>query len=148
MDLLFGSAVVEQGKRLGRLAGVEIDPTTRRVLKIVVSRDGRLGAYAMTRPVEVVRVDGGKVVIAEEPPPSAPLPFRLEPMLWSRGTHIVRGHAEVGRLLGVRVEPGTGRLEAAFSRKGRWGKAQEVPIEGLDLSVIGELRLGPGSQAA
>jgi len=148
MDLLFGSTVVEQGKRLGRLAGVEIDPAARRVLKVVVSRDGRLGPNATTRPVEVVRVDGQTVVIAGEAPPSAPLPFRLEPLLWSPGTHVVRGPQEVGRVLGVRVEEGSGRLEAAFSRKGRWGKTQELPMVGLDLSVIGELRLGPGSQAA
>lgn len=143
MDLLFGSTVVEQGKRLGRLAGVEIDPAARRVLKIVVSRDGRLGPYATTRPVEVVRVDGQTVVIAEAAPPSAPLPFRLEPMLWSPGTHVVRGEAEVGRVLGVRVEERNGRLEAAFSRRGRWGRTQELPVEGLDISVVGELRLGP-----
>jgi hypothetical protein len=148
MDLLFGSTVVEQGKRLGRLAGVEIDPAARRALKIVVTRDGRLGPYAQTRPVEVVRVEGAAVMIAQEAPPSPPLPFRLEPLLWSRGTHVLRGHVEVGRLLGVRVEEGSGRLEAAFNRKGRWAKTQTLPVEGLDLSVIGELRLGPGSQAA
>jgi len=148
MDLLFGSAVVEQGKRLGRLAGVEIDPAARRVLKVVVSRDGHLGPSATTRPVEAVRVDGQTVTIAEEAPPSAPLPFRVEPVLWSRGTHVVRGSAEVGRLLGVRVEEGSGRLEAALGRKGRWGRTQTFAVEGLDLGVIGELRLDPGSQAA
>ena len=102
----------------------------------------------MTRPVEVVRVDGGKVVIAREAPPSAPLPFRLEPLLWGPSTHVVRGSDEIGRLQGVRLEEATGTLQAAFSRKGRWGKAQELPVAGLNLSVIGELRLRPGSQAA
>jgi len=148
MELLFGNTVFEHGRRLGRLAGIEIDPTARRALKIVASRDGRLGPHAVTRPIEVVRAEGGRVLIAQEPTPSPPMPFRLEPALWSHGTHVVRGHVEIGRPVGVRLEEGSGRLQAILVRKGRWGRTQELSIEGIDLSVLGELRLGNNSRAA
>jgi sporulation protein YlmC with PRC-barrel domain len=148
MELLFGNLVFELGHRLGRLAGIEVDPKAGRALKIVVSRDGRLGAHAVTRPIEVVRADGARVLIAQVPPPSPPMPFRLEPVLWSQGTHVVRGHVEIGRPIGVRLEEVTGRLQAIVVRKGRWGRIQELTMEGIDLSVLGELRVGGDSRAA
>lgn len=148
MDLMFGAAVFEHGKKIGRLAGVEIDPTERRVLKIIFSADGHLGPRASTRPIEAVAVEGDRVALIGEPRPSPPMPFRLEPVLWGPGTHIVRGRDEIARLSGVRLEPGSGRLLLVFGRRSFWSRRVEMALEDADLSVIGELRIGASRSTA
>ena len=149
MDLMFGATVFEHGRKAGRLAGVEIDPASRRALKIIFSTNGHLGPGACTRPIEPVAVEGDRVTIVGDPPPSPPMPFRLEPLLWSPGTHVVRGHEEIARLTGVRVEPGSGKLALAFGRRSLWSRRLELPLDDTDLSMIGELRVGtPNSTAA
>jgi len=148
MELMFGAAVFERGKKVGRLAGVEVDPAARRALKIVMSPDGHLGPRAVTRPIEAVAAQGSRVTIVGEPPPSPPLPFRLEPVLWSRGTHVLRGREESARLSGVRVEPGSGKLLRAFGRRSFWSKRLDVPLDDVDLSVLGELRVGASHSTA
>ena len=149
MDLMFGATVFEHGQKAGRLAGVEIDPASRRALKIIFSANGHLGPGAFTRPIEAVAVEGDRVTIVGEPPPSPPLPFRLEPLLWSPGTHVVRGREEIARLTGVRVEQGSGKLALAFERRSLWSRRLELPLDKVDLSVLGEVRLGaPRSTAA
>jgi len=148
MDLMFGATVFERGQKAGKLAGVEIDPTSRRALKIIFSANGHLGPGASTRPIEAVAVEGDRVTIVGDPPPSPPMPFRLEPLLWSPGTHVVRDREEIARLAGVRVEQGSGTLALAFGRRSVWSKRLELPLEGVDLSVLGEVRLGASRSTA
>jgi len=107
------------------------------------------GPCACTRPIEPVAVEGDRVTIVGDPPPSPPMPFRLEPLLWSPGTHVVRGREEIARLTGVRVEQGSGKLALAFERRSLWSRRLELPLDKVDLSVLGEVRLGaPRSTAA
>jgi len=148
MDLIFGATVFERGQKAGRLAGVEIDPASRRALKIIFSANGHLGPGASTRPVEAVAVEGDRVTIVGDPPPSPPMPFTLEPLLWSPGTHVVRGREEIARLAGVRVEEGSGKLERAFGRRSLWSKRLELPLDDMDLSVLGEVRVGASHSTA
>lgn len=148
MDLMFGATVFEHGQKAGRLAGVEIDPASRRALKIIFSANGRLGPGASTRPLATVAVEGDRVTIVGDPPPSPPMPFRLEPLLWSPGTHVVRDSQEIARLAGVRVEQGSAKLEAAFGRRSLWSKRLELPLDDVDLSVLGELRVGVSHSTA
>ena len=148
MDLMFGATVFEHGHKAGRLAGVEIDPASRRALKIIFSTNGHLGPGACTRPIEPVAVEGDRVTIVGEPPPSPPLPFRLEPLLWSPGTHVVRGREEIARLVGVRVEQGSGKLAAAFGRRSLWSRRFELPLDDVDLSALGEVRIGTSHSTA
>jgi hypothetical protein len=148
MDLMFGATVFEHGRKAGRLAGVEIDPASRRALKIIFSANGHLGPGASTRPVKAVAVEGDRVTIVGDPPPSPPMPFRLEPQLWSPGTHVVRGREEVARLAGVRVEQGSGKLLVAFGRRSLWSRRLELPLDDVDLSVLGEIRVGASHSTA
>jgi len=142
MDLMFGATVFERGHKAGRLAGVEIDPASRRALKIIFSANGQLGPGASTRPIAAVAVEGDRVTIVGDPVPSPPMPFSLEPLLWSPGTHVVRDREEIARLTGVGVEHGSGKLSLAFGRLSLWGKRLELPLDDVDLSVPGEVRLG------
>ena len=149
MDLMFGATVFDRGQKAGKLAGVEIDPAGRRALKIIFSANGHLGPGASTRPIEAVAVEGDRVTVVGDPPPSPPMPFRLEPLLWSPGTHVVRDREEIARLSGVRVEQGTGKLLVAVGRRSFWSKPLDVPLDDVDLSVLGEVRVGrPHSTAA
>lgn len=66
MELLFGSRVHTGGRGAGSLAGVEVDPASRRVTKIIFSTDGKLGSHAHTRAIEAVRIEDGKIVVVEE----------------------------------------------------------------------------------
>ena len=148
MDLMFGAAVFEHGQKAGKLAGVEIDPASRRALKIIFSANGHLGPGASTRPIEAVAVEGGRVTIVGDPPPSPPMPFSLEPLLWSPGTHIVRDHEEIARLTGAGVEQVSGKLSLAFGRRSLWSKRLELPLGDVDLSVLGEVRVGTSHSTA
>jgi hypothetical protein len=48
MELLFGNRVRSGNRRIGYLAGVEVDAASRRVTKIIFSDDGKLGSNAQT----------------------------------------------------------------------------------------------------
>ena len=62
MELLFGNRVRSENRRLGSLAGVEIDAPSRRVTKIIFSDDGKLGSHAQTRSLSAVRLEGHVIV--------------------------------------------------------------------------------------
>ena len=68
MELLFGNRVRSGNRRIGYLAGVEVDAASRRVTKIIFSDDGKLGSNAQTRSIEAVTVEGGSLVLAGRAP--------------------------------------------------------------------------------
>ena len=44
----------DTGRRVGRLAGFELEPVDLRIRRIIFSPDGELGPQAMTRPLAAV----------------------------------------------------------------------------------------------
>src|SRR5919109_5157563 len=108
MELLFGNRVRSGSRRIGSLAGVEIDAASRRVTKIIFSEDGKLGSNAQTRSVEAVRLEGGTLVVGEAVTgPSA----AEKPLLLSRSVRVARGGQQAGHISGVVVDD-RGMLEA------------------------------------
>jgi len=70
MKLLLGSHVRDHGRRVGQLAGFELEPADRRIRRIIFSPDGELGPQAMTRPLAQVSLlhDEGMWICARTPP--------------------------------------------------------------------------------
>ena len=68
MELLLGSHVREAGRRVGRLAGFELEPADSRIRRIIFSPDGELGPQAMTRPLAAITSvhDDGEVDLHPE----------------------------------------------------------------------------------
>ena len=147
MELLFGTNVREHGHRAGRLAGFEVDPISRCVLKIIFSGDGELGGHALARPFSSVALERGEIHIQPHTASSEHAPG--EPTLLSHSARIVRSGRLIGRLAGVEVTPVTGQLAAVLGRQHWWTRRFRVEASSCDLSVPGEVRTGvPGSQAA
>ncbi|PYR90173.1 MAG: hypothetical protein DMF84_22015 [Acidobacteria bacterium] len=140
MELLFGSHVRSGGRRLGYLAGVEVDGVSRRVTKIVFSQDGKLGSQAHTQSLEAVRVERGTLVLGDAPAPSS-ASAAAEPILLSRSVRVVRQGKHAGRVAGVVVGE-LGAIEAAVGRQHWWSGRYRVPAAALDLSHPGEIRTG------
>lgn len=138
MEMLFGTNVREYGQHVGRLAGFEVEPSTRRVRKIVYSGDGDLGSHALTRPFESVLVEPGHVEIH---PYTSPDPSHSrDAVLLSHATRIMRAGRQIGRLTGIEVAIGTGELEAIVGRKNWWTRRFRCEAATLDFSVPGEVR--------
>jgi hypothetical protein len=145
MKLLFGSQVRSGGRRIGYLAGAEIDASSRRVTKIVFSGDGKLGSHAQTRSIDAVRVDGSHIIMGDAAPSTA---ATAEPLLWSSAIRFVRGGRDAGHLAGV-VVGDKGAIESVVGRHHWWSGRAEVPASEIDLSRPGEVRAGKAaSQAA
>ncbi len=140
MTLRFGAPVVEHGRRVGRLAGLEVDPAARRVTMIVFSPDGRLGAHARARPADRVGPSGRSLVVRAGPAP-APPPRTVEPQLWSRATRLTRHGRPVGRLRAVTVDPATGAVQRVVGRR-LWLLSVSLPGSALDFSKPGEIAAG------
>ncbi len=144
MELVFGTKVRSVGRRLGYLAGLEVDPSSRAVTKIVFSEDGKLGPHAHTRPLTAVRVEGGSLLVQDAPGSVAP----AQRLLWSRATRAMRGDRETGRLAGVVVGQ-EGAVEHIVARQGWLKRRQRIAATDLDISVPGEIRqAASGSIAA
>lgn len=107
MDLLLGSHVREVGNRVGRLAGFELEPASRRIRRIVFSPDGERGSQALSRTLSAISLvhDDGEIELRPDAP-NEPLPSVPDVMLLSRSTRIRQSGDEVGRLVGVDVNPG------------------------------------------
>jgi hypothetical protein len=139
MDLILGSHVREHGQRVGRLAGIEIDPVGCRITRIIFSRDGNLGPHAMTRALSAVAVTASGIELRDVPAP--PLPVIADVVLFSRATRITRGGAERGRLVAVAVDPVTDLLQSIAGRQHWFTGKFTIQRAALDCSQPGEIRI-------
>src|SRR4029450_6836388 len=117
MELLLGSHVREAGRRVGRLAGFELEPADRRIRRIIFSPDGELGPQAMTRSLAAISSvhEDGEVDLHAEPR-LPPLPAVRAVILRSRAPRITRGGRQLGRFCGIAVEPADRTLVSVFGR--------------------------------
>jgi hypothetical protein len=139
MELLFGSQVRSGGRRIGYLAGVEVDAGSRRVTKIIFSQDGKLGSHAHTQSLDAVRVERGTVVVGDAPASSPSI--AAEPILLSRSVRVVRQGKPAGHVAGVVVGE-QGAMEAAVGRQHWWTGRYRLAGADVDLSHPGEIRAG------
>ena len=148
MELVLGSHVREHGRRVGHLAGFELEPAEMRIRRLIFSPDGELGPQAMTRPLAaIVSVhDDGEVDLRPDVE-IAPMPAVRDVILLSRATRIRRANRQVGRLSGVDVNPDDRRVVSVFGRPHWWSRRFTLAASDLDCSTPGEIR-GGGSRAA
>ena len=148
MELLLGSHVREQGRRVGRLAGFELESDRHRIRRIIFSADGDLGPQAHTRSLEGVSstLDGGDIALARTE--GTPLPAVRDVVLLSRATRIYRGGREASRLAGVEVNLSDGVLAAAIGRSHWWSRRFSLPANTIDWSTPGEIREQSDHRAA
>jgi hypothetical protein len=142
MELLLGSHVREAGRRLGRLAGFELEPADRRIRRIIFSPDGELGPQAMTRPLAAIASvhDDGELDLRPEAD-IAPMPAVRDVILLSRATRISRGGRQLGRLCGIAVDADRS-LVSVFGRPHWWSRRFALAASDLDCSTPGEIRGG------
>jgi hypothetical protein len=138
MELTLGCHVREHGQRVGRLAGLEFEPATRCIRRIIYSHDGDLGPHVMTRPLAQIAVTCRGIEIRDDQP-LAPLPAVPDVMPLTRSTRVVKGHA-AGRLASVEVDPTDRRLVSVSGRRYWWSARITVPAAELDCSTPGEMR--------
>ena len=148
MELQLGSHVREAGRRVGRLAGFELEPLDRRIRRIIFSPDGELGPQAMMRPLAAISSvhDDGEVDLGTEVD-MAPMPAVRDVILLSRATRIRRGGRQLGRLSGVAVDVRERTLVSVFGRQHWWSRRFTLAASDLDCTTPGEIR-GGGTRAA
>jgi len=148
MELVLGSHVREAGRRVGRLAGFELEPVDLRIRRIIFSPDGGLGPQAATRPLAaIISVhDDGEVDLRADVN-IEPMPAVRDVILLSWATRIRRGNRQVGRLSGVDVNPDDRKVVSVFGRPHWWSRRFTLPASDLDCSTPGEIR-GGGTRAA
>ena len=148
MELQLGSHVREAGRRVGRLAGFELEPLDRRIRRIIFSPDGELGPQAMMRPLAAISSvhDDGEVDLGTEVD-MAPMPAVRDVILLSRATRIRRGGRQLGRLSGVAVDVRERTLVSVFGRPHWWSRRFTLAASDLDCTTPGEIR-GGGTRAA
>lgn len=138
MELLFGSQVRSAGRRIGYLAGVEIDGASRRVTKIIFSEDGKLGSHAHTQSIEAVRVERGVAIVGDSRPGST-ASVASEPVLVSRSVRIIRQGKPAGHAAGVVVGE-DGAMASVIGRQHWWSGRYRLAAAETDLSHSGEIR--------
>jgi hypothetical protein len=148
MELQLGSHVREAGRRVGRLAGFELEPLDRRIRRIIFSPDGELGPQAMMRPLAAISSvhDDGEVDLGTEVD-MAPMPTVRDVILLSRATRIRRGGRQLGRLSGVAVDVRERTLVSVYGRQHWWSRRFALAASDLDCTTPGEIR-GGGTRAA
>jgi sporulation protein YlmC with PRC-barrel domain len=146
VELQFGTYVREYGQQVGRLAGFELDPATRRVRKIIFSSDGELGNHVMMRPFASVLAEPGEIDIRPYTPTDEDA--AQGGVVVGHLARIKRGDREVGRVTGIDVSIGTGDIEAVIGRKNWLTRRFRVDGRAIDLSVPGEVRTGSARPAA
>ena len=151
MELLLGSRVNEGGRRVGRLAGFELEPADLRVRRIIVSPDGELGPQVRSQPIATIALvhEDGELDLQ----PNAvldPMPVVRDVILLSRATRLKRGSRLIGRLSGIAVNQASRRLVSVFGRPHVWSRRVTFAAADLDCSTPGEIRSGPpsGTRAA
>jgi hypothetical protein len=150
MELLLGSHVREHGNRVGRLAGFELEPASHRIRRILFSPDGDLGPATHMRPLcSVSHVhDDGEVELRPESQVDV-MPSIPDVALLSRATRIRQSGRDLGRFVGVEVNPADCDIVSLFGRAHWWSRRLSIPAEGIDCSNPGEIRVGGSrSQAA
>jgi hypothetical protein len=151
MELLLGSHVREHGHRVGQLAGFELELAGLKIRRIIFSPDGELGPQAMTRPLANIDLthDDGEIELRPEVA-VAPLPAVPDVVLLSRAVRLRRGGREIGRFVGVNLNPADRSLKEVFGRSHWWSRRFSLQGPGLDCSTPGEIRSGSsgGTQAA
>jgi hypothetical protein len=140
--------VREAGRRVGRLAGFELEPVDLRIRRLIFSPDGELGPQAMTRPLAAVTSvhDDGEVELRSDVE-IAPMPVVRDVILLSRATRISRANRPLGRLSGVDVNPDDRKIVSVFGRPHWWSRRFRLAAADLDCSTPGEIR-GGGTRAA
>lgn len=140
MELRFGTHVLEYGYRIGRLSGVEIDPTTRAVDRIAFRTDS--GSEDETRPLAAVTVDDLSnedihlhLVDAVRTGPAT------QSVRLTDATRVVHAGRPIGQLSGVEVAADGGTLTTVFGRQHWWTRRFRFDAAGIDFSVPGELRI-------
>ena len=150
MELLLGSHVREHGNRVGRLAGLELEPATRRIRRLIFSADGDLGPQVMSRPLFAVSHvhDGGEIELRTDVDTEV-LPATSDVFLLGRATRLKRAGHDQGRLVGVDVNVEDRQVTAVFGRRHWLGKRFLLRGVELDFSTPGEIRAGgPRTKAA
>ncbi len=145
MELLLGSHVREHGNRVGRLAGLELDPATLRIRRILYSPDGDVSPGVEARPLAAVALvhEDGEIELRPFAD-AAPVPTAKSVAQLTRATRLKRGGREAGRLAGIDVEPAEGVVGSVFVRNHWWSRRVGLPASGLDFTVSGEIRSGSG----
>jgi hypothetical protein len=149
MDLLIGSHVREHQRRVGQLAGFELEPADLRIRRIIFSPDGDLGPQASMRPLAAIgRVhEDGEIDLQD---------VIIEPMhtvrdvaLLARATRLRQSGRDHGRLVGLDVDPSNGIVAAVYGRLHWWSRRFSVRATAADMSTPGEIRFnGNNSRAA
>jgi len=136
VQLLLGSHVSENGRRVGRLAAFEFEPATGKVRRIVFSPDGDLGPQAHTRPLAMVVATESDVEIRSDVDP-APMPAVRDVILLSAATRVRRAGHEIGRLAGIDVNVADRALTEVLGRLHWWSRRFSIPAATLDCSTPG-----------
>ncbi|MGE5246045.1 MAG: hypothetical protein ACM3SQ_17615 [Betaproteobacteria bacterium] len=149
MELMLGSHVREHGNRVGRLAGFELEPTSLRIRRIIYSPDGDLGPQTHMRPLcSVSHVhDDGEVELRPESQADV-MPSIPDVTLLSRPTRIRQESRELGRLVGLEINPADCSIVSLFGRAHWWSRRFSLSAERIDCSVPGEIRVGSKSTQA
>lgn len=123
MELLLGSHVREHGRRVGRLAGFELEPAGLRIRRVIFSADGELGPQVTSRPLAMVGLvhDDGEVELREDVD-VAPMPAVRDVIILSRATRLRRLGRDLGRLVGVSVSPEDRAMVSVFGRPRWWSR--------------------------
>lgn len=143
MELVFGTQVRSTERRLGYLAGIEVDPASSTVTRIIFSDDGKLGGHAHMRSFSAVRMDGSAIHVEDSsgPPPQGGV------LMLNRSTRLLRGAREAARLTGAEVND-KGVLQALFGKSHWWTKRHRFAASALDFSAPGLVRLREVASAA
>jgi hypothetical protein len=149
MELLFGSHVREYGERVGRLAGLELEPASRRVRRIVFSADGDLGPQVGSRPRFAISHvhDNGEIELRADIDTEV-LPAVSDVFLLSRATRLKRSGHDQGRVIGIEVNQGSWDIQSVFGRRHWYYKRFVFAAGGLDFSVPGEIRAAAGAASS
>ena len=141
MELLLGSHVREYGERVGRLAGLELEPASRRIRRIVFSADGDLGPQVVSRPrFAISHVHDNAEIELRADIDAEVLPAVPDVFLLSRATRLKRSGHDQGRVVGVEVNQADWEIQSVFGRRHWLSKRFVVRANGLDFSVPGEIR--------
>jgi hypothetical protein len=151
MELVLGSRVNEGGRRVGRLAGFELEPADLCIRRIIFSPDGELGPQVRSQPLATIaRVHEDGELDLQPRVEIAPMPVVRDVVLLSHATRLKRGSRLLGRLSGITVDEADRRLVSVFGRAHWWARRFTFDAADLDCSTPGEIRSGPppGTRAA